>query len=60
MTNGSFGGIGVVLGENKQGQAYVVEVYKDSPADKAGVKPGDIFHSIEGTTQVKWTQEQVV
>ena len=60
MTNGSFGGIGVVLGENKQGQAYVVDVYKGTPADKAGMKSGDIFHSIEGTTQPKWTQEQVV
>jgi carboxyl-terminal processing protease len=59
-TMGSFGGIGVVLGENKQGQAYVVEVYKDTPAHKAGVKSGDIFHSIEGTTQPKWTQDEVV
>jgi carboxyl-terminal processing protease len=59
-TMGSFGGIGVVLGENKQGQAYVVEVYKDTPAFKSGVKAGDIFHSIDGTTQPKWTQEEVV
>jgi carboxyl-terminal processing protease len=59
MTNGAFGGIGVVLGE-KQGQAYVVEVYKDTPADRAGMKAGDIFHSIEGTTQAKWTSDEVV
>lgn len=59
-TMGSFGGIGVVLGENKQGQAYVVEVYKDTPAFNSGVKAGDIFHSIDGTTQPKWTQEEVV
>ena len=39
---GEFGGIGVVLGE-KDGTAYVVEVYKDTPADKAGIKSGDIF-----------------
>jgi carboxyl-terminal processing protease len=60
QTMGSFGGIGVVLGENKQGQAYVVEVYKDTPAFTAGVKAGDIFHSIDGTVQAKWTQEEVV
>jgi carboxyl-terminal processing protease len=60
QTMGSFGGIGVVLGENKQGQAYVVEVYKGTPAFKAGMKAGDIFHSIEGTTQAKWTSDQVV
>jgi carboxyl-terminal processing protease len=57
---GSFGGIGVVLGENKQGQANVVEVYKDTPAATAGVKAGDVFHSIDGTTQAKWTTEEVV
>jgi carboxyl-terminal processing protease len=60
QTMGSFGGIGVVLGENKQGQAYVVEVYKDTPAYKAGMKAGDIFHSIEGTTQAKWSTDDIV
>jgi carboxyl-terminal processing protease len=60
VTRGAFGGIGVALGENKQGQAYVVEVYKDTPAFRAGMKTGDIFHSIEGTTQAKWTTEEVV
>lgn len=59
-TMGSFGGIGVVLGENKQGQTYVVEVYKDTPAMKAGIKPGDIFHSVDGTTHAKWSQEEIV
>lgn len=60
QTMGSFGGIGVVLGENKQGQAYVVEVYASTPASRAGMKPGDIFHSIDGATQAKWTSDQVV
>jgi carboxyl-terminal processing protease len=59
-TMGTFGGIGVVLGENKQGQTYVVEVYKDTPALKVGIKAGDIFHSIDGTTHAKWSQEEVV
>ena len=57
---GAFGGIGVVLGENKQGQGYVVEVYKDTPAFKAGMKMGDVFHSIDGTTQPKWTETEIV
>ncbi len=60
QTMGSFGGIGVVLGENKKGQAYVVEVYKGTPAYKVGMKAGDIFHSIEGTTQVKWSTDDIV
>ena len=59
-TNGSFGGIGVVLGENKQGRAYVVEVYPNTPASKAGIKQGDIFAVIGGVRRDKWTQDEVV
>jgi carboxyl-terminal processing protease len=59
-TMGAFGGIGVVLGQNKDGQAYVVEVYKDTPAQRAGVKAGDVFSAIDGVKRVKWTTEEVV
>jgi carboxyl-terminal processing protease len=59
-TQGAFGGIGVVLGLNKDGQAYVVEVYKDTPAQRAGMKAGDVFASIDGVTRTKWTTEEVV
>jgi len=56
---GEFGGIGVLLGE-KDGTAYVVEVYKDTPAQEAGIKPGDVFSAIDGETREKWTAEEVV
>lgn len=56
---GEFGGIGVVLGE-KDGSTYIVEVYKGSPASKAGIKIGDIFHTIDGVTRAKWTSDEVV
>ena len=59
-TMGSFGGIGVQLGENKQGQAYVVDVYKGTPAEKVGIKKGDVFVSIDATRSAKWTTEEVV
>jgi carboxyl-terminal processing protease len=59
-TQGAFGGIGVVLGLNKDGQAYVVEVYKDTPAQRVGMKAGDVFSSIDGVTRTKWTTEEVV
>jgi carboxyl-terminal processing protease len=59
-TQGSFGGIGVVLGQNKDGQAFVVEVYKDTPAYRAGMKAGDVFGSIDGVKRAKWTTEEVV
>jgi len=58
-TMGAFGGIGVVLGE-KDGKAYIVEVYDGTPAKKAGIKSGDIFHTIDGVTRTKWTSDEVV
>ncbi len=58
-SRGEFGGIGVVLGE-KDGAAYVVEVYPDTPAAKAGIKAGDIFAGIDGVRRDKWASEEVV
>ncbi|MDE6062805.1 MAG: S41 family peptidase, partial [Duncaniella sp.] len=37
----------------------VVEPYKDSPANRAGLRPGDIFLQIDGDTVVGWTSDQV-
>jgi len=56
---GEFGGIGVLLGE-KDGTAYVVEVYEDTPADRVGIKQGDVFLTIGGVTREQWTSEEVV
>lgn len=56
---GEFGGIGVLLGE-KDGTTYVVEVYEDTPADKGGIKAGDIFLSIDDVKRDRWTSDEVV
>lgn len=56
---GEFGGIGVSLGE-KDGTSYVIEVYPDTPAEKVGLKAGDLFRVIGGVTRKKWTTEEVV
>lgn len=56
---GSFGGIGVVLGE-KDGNAYVSEVYKGTPAFKAGVLAGDVFRVINGDRRNSWQTTEVV
>lgn len=58
--SGFIGGIGVVLGQNKDGRAYVVKVFKNTPAEHSGVMAGDIFVSVDGTKQSKWTPEQIV
>jgi carboxyl-terminal processing protease len=56
---GEFGGIGVTIGE-KGGTAAVVSVMPNTPALKAGMRPGDVFVSIDGTKQSKWTSDEVV
>jgi carboxyl-terminal processing protease len=56
---GQFGGIGVSIGE-KNGSAYIVEVFKGTPAARAGFKPGDVFVTIDGVTRAKWSSQEVV
>jgi len=56
---GSFGGIGVVLGE-RDGTAYVTEVYKGTPAYRAGMLPGDVFLVIDGDRRESWQTSEVV
>ncbi len=56
---GSYGGVGVGLGE-KDGAAYVVEVFPGTPAAKAGVKRGDVIRTVNGVTRKKWTTDEVI
>ncbi len=58
-SQGSFGGIGVVLGE-KGNAAYITEVYKGTPAFKAGLLPGDIFRAVNGDRRPSWQMTDVV
>ncbi|MDR1413016.1 MAG: S41 family peptidase [Actinomycetes bacterium] len=56
--SGEFGGIGVLLGE-KNDTAYVVQVYPDTPAERAGIKAEDYFYGIDGDTRDSWTTEEI-
>ncbi len=49
MTTGKYGGIGSLV---RSAGDYVVisEVYKGFPADKAGIKPGDLLKKVDGTS----------
>lgn len=47
---GVYEGIGVVIADNETGEASVVKVYDGTPAQKAGVQPGDVFVSVNGTS----------
>jgi carboxyl-terminal processing protease len=52
-------GIGVLLGE-KDGQTIVVSVVPGSPAEAAGLKAGDIIESVNGTSTVGLTPDELV
>lgn len=50
MSETSFTGVGIrVTRPRPEEPPYVVEVYDDSPADEAGVKPGDQILAVDGT-----------
>ena len=55
---GSFGGIGVLLGESN-GTTHVLQVYDDTPAQRAGIQEGDFFYSVDGERRDDWLTSDV-
>jgi carboxyl-terminal processing protease len=49
MTTGKYGGIGSMVRNNGE-YTIISEVYKGFPADKAGIKTGDLLKSVDGTS----------
>jgi len=47
-STGSFSGIGAVVQLNKQRVLQISRVYADSPAEKAGLKAGDMITEVDG------------
>ncbi len=47
MTTGKYGGVGALIRKDTAG-IVIEEVYKDYPAYKAGIRPGDIIKMVEG------------
>lgn len=58
MTTGKYGGIGSLV---RGGGDYVVinEVYKGFPADRAGIKAGDIIKKVDGVSLKGMTTDKV-
>jgi carboxyl-terminal processing protease len=48
-TTGEYGGIGVVVSPNENGYIEVVSPIEDTPAEKAGLKSGDIILTVDDT-----------
>lgn len=44
---GTYGGIGVLLQRNEAGE-FIMHPYPDSPAENAGIQPGDVLLAING------------
>ncbi|WP_299144091.1 S41 family peptidase [uncultured Dialister sp.] len=47
-TNGEYGGIGVVMGADADGDIRIFNVFPDSAAEKAGIQSGDLILSVDG------------
>jgi carboxyl-terminal processing protease len=49
---GSFSGIGAVVNLNKGRVLQIMKVYPDSPAEKAGLKAGDMITEVDGKSMI--------
>lgn len=58
MTTGEYGGIGAIISYNNN-RVIINEPYKGLPADKAGLKAGDVILEIDGADMVKASVKEV-
>jgi carboxyl-terminal processing protease len=58
--NGSFGGVGMQMDQDAQGNIIVVAPLKGSPAEKAGMQSGDIVTAIDGTSTQNMSVDDAV
>lgn len=58
--DGEFEGIGAYIGLNKEKKIMIVSPIKNSPADKAGIKAGDLIKAVDDVDMTSATLEEVV
>jgi carboxyl-terminal processing protease len=58
LTTGKYGGIGSMV-RNAGDYVVISEVYKGFPADKAGIKPGDLIKKVDGLSLKGLTTDKV-
>lgn len=57
--SGTFDGIGATV-SSQNNQIVIVAPISGSPAERAGIKPGDIIQAVDGESTAGWTQEKAV
>ena len=57
--NRNFVGIGVQFQSQEDGLHLITRVFRDSPAEKAGVQAGDIIHSVNGEIVDNYTADKI-
>lgn len=55
----SYDGIGATVSDST-GEVTIVAPFRDSPAERAGIRPGDVILEVDGEPIVGWTQTQAV
>lgn len=48
QTTATFGGVGIIIGEDKQGDFYILAVFKKGAAHEAGIQPGRKLVAVDG------------
>jgi carboxyl-terminal processing protease len=57
--SGTFEGIGATVAE-EEGQIVIVAPIEDTPAQRAGIRSGDVILEVDGESTEGWTQEKAV
>ncbi len=61
IISGAFEGIGAQVDHDPvTGEIVIVAPFRDSPAEKAGILPGDVLVSVDGESAEGWTVQEAV
>ncbi len=59
MTSGEYAGIGSIIQQRPEGGVIISEPYEGSPAQMAGLRPGDLLLMIDNDSVTGWTSAKV-